>query len=88
MKRISNILIVLLIVLTSASVSSIITSKPAQPKWVVVKHFEEVGGFSEQPRTQVPRWIREMRKKGWILKTISGGSGHSHEAWFVVMEKY
>ncbi len=88
MKHLNSIVIVVLIILTSATTTSLITSKPAQAKYVIVEHFQDMGGFSERPRTLVPKYVHKKRKEGWILKSITGGRGHSGEAWFVVMEKY
>jgi hypothetical protein len=84
-----NILLVLLIVLTSATTTSLITYRPAQPKYVIVKHFDSniISGGKDGVQN-IPIFIKKKRKEGWILKSVTGGDGDSGETWFVVMEKY
>jgi len=72
-----------LIVLTSATTVSVMTVKPATPKYFVVKEFINANNNDVQAK-----YIREMIKKGWILKSQSlAGIQHTFYG-IVVMEKY
>ena len=85
MKNIFYILLgVSLIVLTSATTVSVMTVKPAHPKFFMVKSFTY-----ETNSGAVARYINEQMKKGWILKEVEGANdGEFASAWVVVMEKY
>jgi hypothetical protein len=72
-----------LIVLTSATTVSVMTVKPATPKYFVVKEFTDADYNDVQAK-----YIRKMIKKGWVLKSQSL-AGKQHTIYgIVVMEKY
>lgn len=72
-----------LIVLTSSTTVSIMTVKPEMPKQFIVESFNN----ELNPKKQED-YIREMMKKGWILKSQSL-AGHQYTlSGIVVMEKY
>jgi hypothetical protein len=85
MKNIFYILLgVALIVLTSVTTVSVMTVKPAQSKFFIVKSFTY-----ETNSSAVARYINEQMKKGWILKEVEGANdGEFASTWVVVMEKY
>lgn len=73
-----------LVILTSATTSSVITVKPAPPKQFFVKNFSDVYDCEA-----VGVFIREQIKKGWILKAVEASNkGQYSSTWVVVMEKY
>lgn len=76
------ILGIALVVLTSATTISVMTVKPATPKYFIVKSFSNENYCKPQAD-----YIREMMKKGWILKSQSL-AGRSYLCGIVVMEKY
>jgi len=77
------ILVISLVVLTSATTANLITVKPANPKYIVVKSFYEDSGPSEQAN-----FIRDMMSKGWILRSQSLAGKQYSLHGIVVMEKY
>jgi hypothetical protein len=78
------ILGIALVVLTSATTISVMTVKPATPKYFIVKSFD-MESYSEN---QQEEYIREMMKKGWILKSQSLAGTQYSTHGIVVMEKY
>lgn len=72
-----------LIILTSATTVSVMTVKPATPKYFVVKEFTNADYNDEQAK-----YIKKMIKKGWILKSQSLGGKQYAVYGIVVMEKY
>jgi hypothetical protein len=77
------ILGIALVILTSATTVSVMTVKPATPKYFIVKSFEGES-YSEIQAD----YIREMMKKGWILKSQSLSGRQYTLNGIVVMEKY
>jgi hypothetical protein len=77
------ILGVSLIILTSATTVSVMTVKPANPKYIVVKSFYENLGSDVQAN-----FIRDMMSKGWILRSQSLAGKQYTLHGIVVMEKY
>jgi hypothetical protein len=72
-----------LVILTSATTVSVMTVKPATPKYFVVKEFIDADYRCEQAE-----YIQKMIKKGWVLKSQSL-AGKKHTIYgIVVMEKY
>lgn len=69
-----------LVILTSATTVSVITVKPATPKYFVVKEFTDI---AEQAK-----YIEKMIKKGWVLKSQSLAGRQYTIHGIVVMEKY
>jgi len=64
----TNILVLLaVIILTSAATTNIITTKPAIPKSSITKVFR--GGWKE---SEAIDWINSMTKRGYIVKCHSG----------------
>lgn len=84
MKNILYLLLgICLIFLTSATTVSVITAKPATPKYFIVKEFTDADYDDVQAK-----YIRKMIKKGWVLKSQSlAGKQYSYYG-IVVMEKY
>jgi hypothetical protein len=75
-----NILILLaVIILTSATTANIITAKPALPKSSITKVFH--GGWRDSDAID---WIKSMTKRGYIVKCHSLGD----ERTMVTVEKY
>lgn len=72
-----------LVILTSATTVSVMTVKPATPKYFVVKEFRDADYGDEQSE-----YIEKMIKKGWILKSQSLGGKQYTIYGIVVMEKY
>ena len=72
-----------LVILTSATTVSVMTVKPATPKYVVVKQFYEDVNTNRQEK-----FIRNMLSKGWILKSQSLAGKQYSLHGIVVMEKY
>ena len=72
-----------LIVLTSATTVSVMTVKPATPKYFIVKNFYEYNNTEKQAD-----FIRSMSVKGWILKSQSLAVNQHIIHGIVVMEKY
>ena len=72
-----------LIILTSATTVSVMTVKPATPKYFVVKEFMDADFSDEQAK-----YIEKMIKKGWILKSQLLGCKQYTVYGIVVMEKY
>jgi hypothetical protein len=72
-----------LIILTSATTVSVMTVKPATPKYVVVKEFTNANYDDVQAK-----YIRKMIKKGWVLKSQSLAGIQYTFYGIVVMEKY
>ena len=77
------ILGITLVVLTSATTISVMTVKPATPKYFVVKSFDSYGFSVTQAE-----YIEQMMKKGWILKSQSLAGDSRFLSGIVVMEKY
>ena len=72
-----------LVILTSATTVSVMTVKPATPKYFIVKEFNDADFGDVQAE-----YIEKMIKKGWILKSQSLGGKQYHIYGIVVMEKY
>ena len=72
-----------LIILTSATTVSVMTVKPATPKYFVVKEFTDADYKDVQAK-----YIRKMIKKGWVLKSQSLAGKQYTFYGIVVMEKY
>jgi hypothetical protein len=72
-----------LVILTSATTANLITVKPANPKYIVVKSFYDDLGSSRQAN-----FIRDMMSKGWILRSQSLAGKQYTLHGIVVMEKY
>jgi hypothetical protein len=72
-----------LVILTSATTIKVMTVKPATPKYFIVKEFYGMGYPEKQTN-----FIRNMIKKGWILKSQSLAGTSSYLNGIVVMEKY
>jgi hypothetical protein len=72
-----------LVILTSATTANLITVKPANPKYIVVKSFYENLGSDVQAN-----FIRDMMSKGWILRSQSLAGKQYNLHGIVVMEKY
>lgn len=80
-KNISNLFVLILIVLlTSATTASLITVKPALPISVVVS----------QPMSEhdVYLYTHQYIKRGYIVKSIFRSGGESYGSCMVIMEKY
>lgn len=77
------ILGIALVILTSATTVSVITVKPANPKYVVVKQF-----YDETYPNKQSKFIRHMISKGWILRSQSLAGKQYSLHGIVVMEKY
>jgi hypothetical protein len=71
----------LLILSTSVTTATIMTTRPATPKYFVVK------AFYDGPKEQSD-YIRKMMKDGWILKSQSLCGRQYSTQGIVVMEKY
>ena len=59
------------------------TVKPTTPKYFVVKEFSEADYGDKQAE-----YIKQMMKKGWILKSQSLGGRQYTIYGIVVFEKY
>lgn len=83
--KINSILLILgIIVLTSFTAVTVVTSKPATPKGVIVKCF-----YSVPNSRSVGDYVRNMVKKQWIVKSVSGANYDVNTStWIVVLEKY
>lgn len=75
------ILGICLIVLTSATTVSVMTVKPATPKYVMVKYFKSDYSYAE-------KFISKAYSSGYILNKIERIGGESTGHFIVVMEKY
>lgn len=72
-----------LVILTSATTVSVMTVKPATPKYFIVKSFYEYHSSERQAD-----FIIKMSKKGWVLKSQSLAVNLNVLHGIVVMEKY
>jgi hypothetical protein len=72
-----------LVILTSATTVSVMTVKPSISKSFTVKEFNDKTYCTEQAE-----YIREMMRKGWILKSQSLAGRNYSLYGIVVMEKY
>lgn len=77
------ILGVALVILTSATTVSVVTVKPATPKSIIVKSFK----YQYYPNKQ-EEYIRNMLRKGWVLKSSSLAGTQYQIHGIVVLEKY
>ena len=77
------ILGIALVILTSVTTVSVMTVKPATPKQFIVQVFNA----DNHPENQA-MFIKDMMKKGWILKSQSLTGKQNLLYGIVVMEKY
>lgn len=73
------ILFIIGMVLTSATTATIMTVKPAIPKYVIT--------FSCENHRDMQININKYIKNGYVIKTIAA-NGDYYKLYFVVMEKY
>ncbi len=81
------ILGICLVVLTSASTVSIMTVKPATPKYIMVKSFRPSLHLNADVK-DIGNYIQENTQNGWILKSNSISVTNGYVYAIVVMEKY
>jgi hypothetical protein len=72
-----------LIVLTSATTISVMTVKPAVPKYFIVMTFDGNSYVDSQAK-----FIRKKMREGWVLKSQSLAGTQYTLHGIVVMEKY
>lgn len=73
-----------LIILTSATTVSVMTVKPAKPKYFICKFFN-----NQSDAEEVNNFVKTQMKKGWVLKEIEGANDtKTFSTWIVIMEKY
>lgn len=73
-----------LIILTSATTVSVMTVKPAKPKYFICKFFK-----NQSDAEEVNDFVKTQMKKGWVLKEIEGANdSKTFSTWIVIMEKY
>lgn len=67
-----------------ATSTDILTVKPASPKSIIVKTFNENYNIVDEQE----KWIRDNSAKGYILKSNSTYATNSQARGITVMEKY
>jgi hypothetical protein len=85
-----NLLVVLLIMLTSATSSYLYICQPAQPKLIKLKYFDSQHISNDYDIDDyIQKYISAKRKHDWQFKSISGGTdNYGNSRWIIVMEKY
>jgi hypothetical protein len=73
------ILFIIGMILTSATTATIMTVKPATPKYVIT--------FSCENHRDMQININKYVKNGYVIKTIAA-NGDYYKLYFIVMEKY